>query len=114
VAQTQSKQNEVFRALADPTRRALLDRLSERDANVSSLVADFDMTQSAVSQHLKVLRDAGLVRERKSGRERIYALDAEPLAIAYDWFAHYTKFWEDRLLRLGAHLRNRHATKNKI
>ncbi|MGD0192518.1 MAG: metalloregulator ArsR/SmtB family transcription factor [Rhizomicrobium sp.] len=112
--QAQLRQNEVFRALADPTRRALLDLLRDDDANVGALVESFDMTQSAVSQHLKVLRNAGLVHERKSGRERIYSLNAEPLAIAYDWFAHYTEFWETRLLNLGKHLRKRHAKKNPV
>jgi len=108
-----ARQDGIFRALADPTRRALLDLLREDDANVSELVASFDVTQSAVSQHLKVLRDAGLVRERKAGRERIYSLNAEPLAIAYDWFTHYMSFWEDRLLTRSRHLGRQHARKDR-
>lgn len=109
-----SQQDEIFRALADPTRRALLDLLREEDASVMELVAEFDVSQSAISQHLKVLRDADLVQERKSGRQRIYALNPEPLAVAYDWFAHYTKFWEEKLSGLGQHLRKRHGKKNPI
>lgn len=111
---TATRRNEVFRALADPTRRALLDLLREDDANVSDLTDAFDVSQPAISQHLKVLRDAGLVNERKEGRNRIYSLDPVPLAAAYDWFEHYTRFWEERLDRLGAHLRKKHAKKNPL
>ncbi len=104
----------VFRAIADPTRRALLDLLRVREMNVSQLVAGFDVSQSAISQHLRVLKDAGLVHERAVGRQNFYMLNAEPLAIAYDWFGHYTKFWEQRLLNLGTHLRKRHAKKDSV
>jgi DNA-binding transcriptional ArsR family regulator len=109
-----SQADAVFRALADPTRRALLDRLSEGEASVSELTAAFDVTQSAISQHLKVLRDAELAGERKSGRQRIYHLNPEPLAAAYDWIAHYGRFWEDRLGALGQHLRKRHVQDDKV
>lgn len=109
-----NEQSEVFRALSDPTRRALLDLLREKDANVSDLVSAFDVSQSAISQHLKVLRDAGLVNERKDGRNRIYMLDPVPLAAAYDWFEHYTRFWEDRLTGLGRHLRKKHGKKTSL
>jgi DNA-binding transcriptional ArsR family regulator len=109
-----SRQNEVFRALADPTRRALLDLLRKDDANVSDLVGAFDVSQSAISQHLKVLREAGLVQERKQGRNRIYSLDPVPLTAAYDWLGHYTRFWEERLTGLGHYLRKKHAKKNPL
>ena len=104
----------VFRALADPTRRALLDRLSEGEASVSELTDAFEVTQSAISQHLKVLRDAELAGERKSGRQRIYHLNPEPLAAAYDWIAHYARFWEGRLASLGQHLRSRHGQDDPV
>lgn len=113
-ATAQRQQDEVFRALSDPTRRALLDLLREDDANVSDLVGAFDVSQSAISQHLKVLRDAGLVSERKAGRNRVYSLDPVPLTAAYDWLQHYTVFWEERLTRLGLHLRKKHAKKNPV
>jgi DNA-binding transcriptional ArsR family regulator len=113
-ARAQADRDAVFRALADPTRRALLDLIREDEKNVSELVAAFDVSQSAISQHLRVLKDADLVHERQSGRQNFYRLNAEPLAIAYDWFAHYTKFWEARLLGLGAHLRKRHAKKDSL
>lgn len=104
----------VFRALADPTRRALLDRLSAGEASVSELTAAFDVTQSAISQHLKVLRDADLAGERKLGRQRIYHLNPEPLTAAYDWISHYARFWEGRLGRLGQHLRSRHGQDDPV
>jgi len=109
-----SQADAVFRALADPTRRALLDRLSEGEASVSELTAAFDVTQSAISQHLKVLREAALAGERKSGRLRIYHLNPEPLAAAYDWIAHYAQFWESRLGALGQHLRSRHGQDDPV
>jgi DNA-binding transcriptional ArsR family regulator len=114
MATSEARETEIFRALADPTRRAMLGLLRSKDANVSELGRSFDMSQSAVSQHLKILRDAKLVRERKSGRERIYSLNPAPLAVAYDWLADYTGFWEVRLLKLGEHLRKKHAKKNPL
>ena len=112
--QKQARRDKIFRALADPTRRALLDMLRAEDANVSTLVSAFDVSQSAISQHLKILKDARLVSERKIGRENIYRLDPAPLAEAYDWIAHYSEFWEDHLLKLGKHLGRKHGKKNTL
>ena len=97
--------SDVFRAIADPTRRALLDLVAGQEQPVSALVERFEMTQPAISQHLRVLRQAGLVRERKLGRNRLYRLDPEPLRAAYDWLGHYQRFWREKLLALGEHLR---------
>jgi DNA-binding transcriptional ArsR family regulator len=94
----------VFRALADPTRRAILERLRRREHGVGALCEPFDMTQPAISQHLRVLSEAGLVRSRRRGRERIYSLSARPLRQAFDWLAHFESFWNDRLDALGDHL----------
>lgn len=91
----------VFRALADPTRRAILDRLRRREQGVTALCKPFDLSQPAISQHLRVLAEAGLVRAQRRGRERIYAVEAAPLRRAYDWLAHFEAFWEARLDRLG-------------
>ncbi len=102
----------IFRALADTTRRAILRRLAEAEATVTALTAEAAMTQSAVSQHLRVLRDAGLVSERQAGRHRYYRLQAEPLRVVRDWVGHYEHFWEDRLDRLGATLRARYDTQD--
>jgi DNA-binding transcriptional ArsR family regulator len=102
-------ENEVFRALADPTRRALLSMLGDEAQPVSALTAHFAMSQPAISQHLKVLREVGLVSERKAGRQRIYALESEPLHRAAEWLERHTDFWATRLDNLGRHLREKHG-----
>jgi DNA-binding transcriptional ArsR family regulator len=102
-------ENEVFRALADPTRRALLSMLGEEARPVSALTGHFEMSQPAISQHLRILREAGLVTERKAGRNRIYALDPEPLRHAAEWLERHTHFWATRLDNLGRHLREKHG-----
>ena len=96
---------DVFRAVADPTRRELLDRLSEEELPVMKLAASFDMSLPAVSQHLKLLRKAGLVTERRRGRQRLYRLRATPLKEVADWISHYDRFWKVKLKSLGEHLR---------
>jgi DNA-binding transcriptional ArsR family regulator len=91
----------VFRALGDPTRRAILDRLRRREEGVTQLCAPFAMSQPAISQHLRVLADAGLVRARRRGRERLYRLNARPLREVFDWLGHYQAFWSEKLDALG-------------
>jgi DNA-binding transcriptional ArsR family regulator len=93
---------DAFRAVSDPTRRAILDELARGERTVTELCALFDVTQSAVSQHLRVLRDAGLVAPRLAGRHRYYRLEAAPLKAVHDWAAHYQRFWERKLDALGA------------
>jgi DNA-binding transcriptional ArsR family regulator len=95
---------DVFRAIADPTRRAILDRLKSGPRSVTALLEPFDMTQPAISQHLRVLRDAGLVRPTREGRFRLYALDPRPLRDVARWIDHYEKFWTDKLGKLGKYL----------
>jgi DNA-binding transcriptional ArsR family regulator len=82
---------DVFRALADPTRRALLDRLLEAEKTVNELARPFRVSQPAISQHLGVLRAAGLVRVRRHGRERFYRLDARPLRTVEQWSARFRR-----------------------
>lgn len=91
----------VFHAIASPTRRALLDALVLGESNVSDLVASLDVTQSAVSQQLAVLKSAGLVEERAAGRFRHYRLVAEPLTEIDAWIARYRVYMEQRLDALG-------------
>lgn len=105
-------QDQVFRALADGTRRRVLEYLTDREATVTELMAEAAMSQSAMSQHLRVLRDASLVEERRAGRHRYYSLRPEPLRIVRDWVEHYERFWEERLDRLGSTLRARHGAKD--
>ena len=95
----------TFHALNDATRRAVLDLLRHGPASVSDLLECFEMTQPAVSQHLRVLREAGLVRVTKRGRYRMYALNAQSLHPAFDWLSQYKHFWTGKLTQLGEHLR---------
>ena len=94
----------AFRALADPTRRAILDRLRAGERTAGELGADFAMSQPALSQHLRVLRDAGLVTQRPDGRRRWYRIDPVGLRAVYDWLEHYAAFWDERLRALGRYL----------
>jgi DNA-binding transcriptional ArsR family regulator len=98
-------QSHVFEAIADPTRRALLDLLAQREHSVGDLVGFFNVTQPAVSHHLAILRKAGLVRNRRAGRQRLYRLHGIPLREVYEWVAHYERFWTGKLAALGEHLR---------
>lgn len=91
----------VFQAIASPTRRALLDALVLGERNVSDLVGTLDVTQSAVSQQLAILKTAGLVEERADGRFRYYRLRAEPLAQLDAWIGRYRAYLERQLDALG-------------
>jgi DNA-binding transcriptional ArsR family regulator len=94
----------VFLALADPTRRAIVERLGERPASVSELARPLPMSLSAVVQHLAVLEECGLVRSRKVGRVRTCELDPDTLAVARRWLDERKSAWERRFDRLGEHL----------
>lgn len=101
----------VFGALADPTRRAILTRLTEGDATVAELAAPFRMSQPAISQHLKVLERAGLISRSRRATARLSHLEAEPLREATAWLARYREYWDesfDRLDALLAELRDDH------
>lgn len=87
----------VFFALSDATRRGLLDRLRGVEASAGALAAGFDVTRPAVSRHLRILREADLVEERRRGRERVYTLTPAKLAIATQWLDAYRVFWAARL-----------------
>ncbi|HEX6050684.1 MAG TPA: metalloregulator ArsR/SmtB family transcription factor [Gemmatimonadaceae bacterium] len=95
---------DVFHAVADPTRRAILDRLRGGGAAVTELASGFDMTRPAVSKHLRVLRDAHLVREQRDGRQRVYHLTPAPLRDLSQWVESYRTFWATNLLSLKRHL----------
>jgi DNA-binding transcriptional ArsR family regulator len=96
---------EVFRAISSPTRRALLDKLSNREQTVQRLAASCQLTVPAISQQLAVLRKAGLVTVRRAGRWRVYRLNAEPLREVMAWAQTYERFWVARLQALGQDLR---------
>lgn len=94
----------VFAALADPTRRAILAELSERDATVTELTAPLPMSMPAVSRHLKVLEHASLISRSRVGKWRACRIEAAPLREAADWIERYRRFWDASLDRLDAHL----------
>ncbi|SFD09621.1 DNA-binding transcriptional regulator, ArsR family [Bosea sp. CRIB-10] len=99
----------MFQALADPNRRLMVQRLCEGPASVSELAAPFEMTLSAVVQHLAVLEGAGLVRTQKIGRVRTCQLDTQALQAAERWISERRALWERRFDRLGAFLAEQDA-----
>lgn len=103
---TAERENKVFWALADPSRRAIFESLTRGEAAVKELTERFDLTQPAISQHLATLRDAGLVNNRKEGRCVYYRVDPKGLAPLVDWMTHYRAFWSDRIGRLERLLEN--------
>jgi DNA-binding transcriptional ArsR family regulator len=94
----------IFSALADPTRRAMLARLADGEANVTELAEPFPISLPAISRHLKVLERAGLIRRGRSGQWRSSSLQAAPLKEAADWMDRYREFWDVNFDRLDAHL----------
>jgi DNA-binding transcriptional ArsR family regulator len=95
----------TFSALADPTRRAILARLSSGEASVTQLAEPFEMSMPAVSKHLKVLEHAGLIARGREAQWRPCRLEARPLKDVSDWLEHYRVIWEQRLDRLDDYLR---------
>jgi DNA-binding transcriptional ArsR family regulator len=91
---------DVFQAIADPTRRSLLRLLVDQEMPVTAITGHFPMTRTAVSKHLRILSDAGLVKGRKVGRETRYRLQPEPLLELKKWLAYYERFWENKLAAL--------------
>jgi DNA-binding transcriptional ArsR family regulator len=92
----------TFAALADPTRRAILARLAAGEATVTELAAPFDMSQPAISKHLKVLERAGLITRGRDAQRRPSRLEARPLKAAKDWLESYRSYWEESYRRLDA------------
>jgi DNA-binding transcriptional ArsR family regulator len=95
---------DVFMAISHRARRQMLDLLTEVERPVSEIAAHFEMSRPAVSQHLRILLDAGLLSEQRHGRERRYQLVPQQLGPVRDWIAHYERFWDDHLQRLQNHL----------
>jgi DNA-binding transcriptional ArsR family regulator len=94
----------TFQALADPTRRSMVERLSRRPTSVSELAGPYGMSLPAIVQHLGVLEHSGLVRSEKVGRVRTYRIESAALSLAEQWFNQRRAEWDDRLDRLGEHL----------
>lgn len=94
----------VYRAISDPTRRAILDKLRRGPTPVNTLASEFSQSRPAISKHLRILRAAHLVKERREGRERHYRLEAKPLRDVARWLEEYRNLWEHNLNRLKQHL----------
>ena len=98
-------------ALADPTRRRIVELLAERERTAGEIASNFDAARPGVSRHLRVLREQGLVRVRSDGRRRVYSLDPAPLDELDEWLAHYRAFWANRLDALDTEIHRRRRRK---
>jgi DNA-binding transcriptional ArsR family regulator len=101
---TQLSPDPVFRALADPTRREILRLLRRGRLSVGDLAGNFDVSRPAISKHLRLLRQAGLVKDKPVGTSRMCELNAEPLRAIDRWLDDYKRFWDRSLIRLKAHM----------
>lgn len=105
--------HDVFQAVADPTRRKLLKLLSNQEMSVTVISRHFPMSRTAVTKHLHILADAGLVNERKAGRETRYSLDPVPLRELRDWLSYFELFWENKLTALKSLVESEDQTEIK-
>lgn len=97
---------DVFQAIADPTRRSLLRLLVDQEMAVTSISAHFPMSRTAVSKHLRILAEAGLLHERKVGRETRYRFQPDPLQELKQWLSYYERFWDNKLYALAHYVEN--------
>ena len=97
----------VFNALCDPTRRAILARLTDTDARVTEIASDFPISLNSISKHIRMLERAGLVSRSVQGRDHVLSLNAGPLADASEWIERYRRFWEGRLAALDKFVTSR-------
>jgi DNA-binding transcriptional ArsR family regulator len=104
---TPNREPDVFTAISHPARRQMLDLLAETDRSAGAIAGHFKMSRPAVSQHLRVLLDSGLVTEQRHGRQRRYHFVPARLGQVRDWIAQYERFWDDRLQRLQKTLSKR-------
>jgi DNA-binding transcriptional ArsR family regulator len=97
----------IFNALCDPTRRAILARLTDADARVTEIAGDFPISLNSISKHIRMLERAGLLRRSIVGRDHVLSLNAAPLAEAQAWIERYRRFWEGRLAALESYVTNK-------
>jgi DNA-binding transcriptional ArsR family regulator len=97
----------VFNALCDPTRRAILARLTDADARVTEIAGDFPISLNSISKHIRMLERAGLLKRSIVGRDHVLSLNAGPLAEAQAWIERYRRFWEGRLAALESYVINK-------
>jgi DNA-binding transcriptional ArsR family regulator len=103
----------TFQALADPTRRAMMARLTEGEASVQELAKPFQMSQPAISKHVKVLEKCGLVVRRNLAQQRLCKLQTQPIKNAVEWLEHHRKLWENRLDQLEDYLQQIQQKENQ-
>ena len=103
----------AFAALADPTRRRIVELLSEGERSAGQIAAEFPTSRPGVTRHLRVLREHGLVRARDEGQRRMYSLDPAPLVELEEWLARYRSFWTNRLDALDTEIHRRKASNKK-
>ncbi|MCC8364384.1 metalloregulator ArsR/SmtB family transcription factor [Lysobacter sp. A6] len=113
VEYTKAPLDAVFHALADGTRRSMLERLAQRPHNVGELAAPLEMSLAAASKHIQVLERAGLVRREIQGRAHVCSLDAAPMHAGLEWLRHYEAFWNQRLDKLEALLKQEQSKQEK-
>lgn len=101
---TQKTLSAIFAALADPTRRAIIERLTSGEASAGQLAEPFGISKPAISKHLKVLENANLIVRKKDAQWHLFQLQTDALQQASDWIARYQKFWEDQLDALSEYL----------
>ncbi|GIP36565.1 helix-turn-helix transcriptional regulator [Paenibacillus sp. J2TS4] len=101
-----SPKHDVFQAIADPTRRSLLQLLIDQEMPVTVISRHYPMSRTAVSKHLRILAEAGLVKERKVGRETRYKLQLEPLQELKQWLSYYERFWDNKMTALANFVEN--------
>ena len=90
----------IFRAIADPTRRSIMAMLAEGEHSLGEIASNYDMTRPAVTKHLKILEQGGLIRIRAQGRERLHTLQPEALRTVSDWLGFFSRFWDEKLDKL--------------
>jgi DNA-binding transcriptional ArsR family regulator len=112
--QTSQQLDATFAALADPTRRAILARLAQGEASVNELATPFDMSQPAISKHLRVLERAGLISRSRDAQRRPCRLEAKPLAEADEWLQRYRQFWEANFGRLDSQLEEMQSKQRNV
>ena len=102
---------QAIEALADPTRRRIIELLADGERSAGDIAAEFETSRPGISRHLRVLREHGLVRAREQGQRRLYSLDPEPLAELDAWLARYRSFWANRLDALDTEIKRRRRKK---
>ena len=92
----------TFKAIADPTRRAIIGMLADKEMTIGEVTGQFNMSRPAIAKHLGILRDGGLVSVRESGRERFIKFEPKALKDVEEWIEHFSHFWDDKLSKLKA------------